>query len=274
MASAAASNEDDDEQQAARKFPGTRHRDLDFLHKNGKREGVVQLESGVQYKVQRSGPSDAPQPLSSTPCRVHYRGMLTDGAEFDSTYRRGQPIILRPEDVVPGWSEALQLMREGDRWEVILPSHLAYGERGAHPIPGGAVLIFEMELLEVGASEGGNSNRMLVLIGAVIAAGLLIFAYQQLTKSSPRIRGRLMHIEEASDHLNPHVFFDIEIAGKPAGRVEFELFAKVTPKTAENFRALATGEMGVGKSGKKTSLQGFQLPSYHPKFHVPGRRHH
>jgi len=248
---------DDEEEKALARFRGTRPRDLDFLAKNGKRAGMVQLESGLQYKVRSSGPADGRKPGPSTPCRVHYRGILTDGTEFDSSYKRGEPAVFRPDQVVPGWCEAMQLMREGDSWEVILPSHLGYGERGAGPIPGGAVLIFEMEMLEVGASEEPEGySWQLIVIAVAVALGLALFGYQMLTRSTPGPRGPLMAVAEASDRLNPHVFFDIEVGGKAAGRVEFELFAKVAPRTAENFRALATGEKGVGKSGKRLHFKG------------------
>jgi len=254
----AAEDEDDEEHELASKFPGTRRRDIDFLQKSVARNGVVQLPSGLHYKVQRSGEKDGPAPGPTTPCRVHYRGILTDGTEFDSSYRRGEALVLRPDQVVPGWSEAMQLMRPGDRWEVILPSHLAYGEQGAGPIPGGAVLVFEMEMLEVGAQEypPESSTRHYMTIGGLVVVGLILFAYQQLTRSSPAARGRVMDLREAEDALNPHVFFDIEIGGKAAGRVEFELFAGLAPRTAENFRALATGERGAGRSGKPLHYKG------------------
>eukprot|EP00421_Protoceratium_reticulatum_P012684 CAMPEP_0168386354 /NCGR_PEP_ID=MMETSP0228-20121227/15385_1 /TAXON_ID=133427 /ORGANISM="Protoceratium reticulatum, Strain CCCM 535 (=CCMP 1889)" /LENGTH=388 /DNA_ID=CAMNT_0008399553 /DNA_START=39 /DNA_END=1205 /DNA_ORIENTATION=- len=269
---AAAGSDDDDEHRAARRFPGTRRRDLDFLKKNAQRPSVVQLESGLQYKVLRSGPDDARKPGPSVPCRVHYRGMLTDGTEFDSTVQRGEPLVLRPDQVVPGWSEALQLMREGDKWEVMLPSHLGYGEQGAGPIPGGAVLIFEMELLEVGAkeSEGGRWNIILLVIAILIAVGLGLALYQHFTRSPPPERGPLLSVDQATNSLNPRVFFDMEVGGKPAGRVEIELFAKVAPRTAENFRALATGERGVGQSGKKLHYKGSSFHRIIPGFMCQG----
>lgn len=264
--------EEEEERAFALRYRGTRPRDLDFLAKNGKRSGVVQTESGMQYKVQRSGPADGPRPGPSTPCRVHYRGILTDGTEFDSTYRKGEPIVLRPDQVVPGWRESLQLMREGDRWEIILPSHLGYGQDGAGPIPGGAVLIFELELLEVGAKESSGYGQWsnFALLAAVVLIGLALLAYQHIYGTPATPRGPKMTLQEASHPSNPRVFFDVEIGGKAAGRVEFELFAKVAPRTAENFRSLATGERGVGKSGKKMHFKGSRFHRIIPGFMCQG----
>jgi len=88
--------------------------------------------------------------MVSTPCECHYAGRLTDGTEFDSSYKRGAPTTFAPNQVIKGWTEAMQLMKEGGKWELYIPSELAYGDRGAGGlIPGGAVLIFDLELLKV-----------------------------------------------------------------------------------------------------------------------------
>ena len=95
-------------------------------------------------------PSAGKTPLFSTPCKCHYSGTLIDGTEFDSSYKRGEPLTFAPNQVIKGWTEAMQLMKEGGQWELYIPSELGYGERGAGGmIPGGAVLIFTLELLEV-----------------------------------------------------------------------------------------------------------------------------
>eukprot|EP00933_Yihiella_yeosuensis_P066565 TRINITY_DN70900_c0_g1_i1.p1 TRINITY_DN70900_c0_g1~~TRINITY_DN70900_c0_g1_i1.p1 ORF type:complete len:416 (+),score=62.50 TRINITY_DN70900_c0_g1_i1:86-1249(+) len=254
------------------RFRGTRKRDLDFLAKNGKRNGVKETSSGLQYKVRLANP-EGRRPNESTPCRVAYRGILTDGTEFDSTYRKGMPIVLRPDQVVPGWCEAMQMMREGEKWEVVLPSHLAYGEQGAGPIPGGAVLIFEMELLEVGSKPGdGWPFNPVLAIGGLIALALLIFVYQQFfwrTQNLPR--GPIISLKEASNSpRNVHVFLDVEVDGEKAGRIELELFKDVAPLTVENFRALATGEKGIGHSGKPLHFKGSKFHRIIPQFMVQG----
>ena len=123
---------------------------LAWLDENKNKAGVVVLPSGLQYKVLKEAPAGAKSPLVGTPCSCHYRGTLIDGTEFDSSYKRGQPTTFAPNQVIKGWTEAMQLMGEGDKWELYVPSELAYGDRqrGQHITPG-AVLVFEIEILEV-----------------------------------------------------------------------------------------------------------------------------
>ena len=121
---------------------------LSFLAKKEQSDGVVKLDSGLMYKEISAGTGKTP--LFSTPCKCHYSGTLIDGTEFDSSYKRGEPLTFAPNQVIKGWTEAMQLMKEGGQWELYIPSELGYGERGAGGmIPGGAVLIFTLELLEV-----------------------------------------------------------------------------------------------------------------------------
>ena len=120
----------------------------DFLAANAKKEGVVALDSGLQYKVLSSG--EGATPTAESTVEVHYRGTLVDGTEFDSSYERGEPVSFPVNGVIPGWTEALQLMKEGDKWQLVIPPQLAYAERGAPPvIPPNAALVFEVELLKV-----------------------------------------------------------------------------------------------------------------------------
>lgn len=120
----------------------------EFLAKNGKQDGVVTLDSGLQYKVIRAGEGATPQEESKV--QVHYSGTLLDGTEFDSSYKRGEPASFPVNGVISGWTEALQLMKEGAKWQLVIPSQLAYAERGAPPIiPPNAALIFEVELLKI-----------------------------------------------------------------------------------------------------------------------------
>ncbi|KAL3772909.1 hypothetical protein ACHAWO_011693 [Cyclotella atomus] len=123
---------------------------LKFLEAKAKEEGVVTLPSGLMYKELRAGNPDGKTPTINSPCDCHYSGTLIDGTEFDSSYKRGQPLSFAPNQVIKGWTEAMQLMKEGAKWELYIPSELAYGDRGAGgAIPGGAALIFQMELLKV-----------------------------------------------------------------------------------------------------------------------------
>lgn len=119
-----------------------------FLDANKKKEGVVTLPSGLQYKVIKEGQGKSPKAVDTV--TVNYRGTLIDGTEFDSSYKRGEPATFAVNAVIPGWTEALQLMKEGAKWQLFIPSNLAYGEKGAGNIIGpNAVLIFEVELISV-----------------------------------------------------------------------------------------------------------------------------
>jgi len=119
-----------------------------FLEENGKKEGVKTLPDGLQYKVLREGTGKKPG-LSDT-VSVHYEGKLVNGTVFDSSIKRGQPIEFPVGGVIKGWTEALQLMPEGSKWMLYIPSKLAYGERGAPGAIGpNETLIFEVELLKV-----------------------------------------------------------------------------------------------------------------------------
>lgn len=119
-----------------------------FLEANKKKEGVVTLPSGLQYRVLKSGNGPSPKPGDSV--TVNYVGKLLNGEEFDSSIKRGTPATFGVSQVIPGWSEALQLMHVGDKWELYIPSSLAYGMHGAGPMIGpNATLVFEVELLNV-----------------------------------------------------------------------------------------------------------------------------
>jgi FKBP-type peptidyl-prolyl cis-trans isomerase len=119
-----------------------------FLEKNKNREGVQTTPSGLQYEILQEG--SGPRPSPSDQVRVHYHGTLIDGTVFDSSVERGQPAVFYANQVISGWTEALQMMPAGSKWKIYLPSDLAYGERGAGgDIGPNTVLIFEVELLEV-----------------------------------------------------------------------------------------------------------------------------
>lgn len=120
-----------------------------FLDKNAKAPGVVVTKSGLQYQVLRSGPATGLHPKPADEIKVNYEGKLTTGEVFDSSYERGAPAVMTLSGLVPGWIEALQLMRPGDEWMLWLPPELGYGDRDAGPIPPGSVLIFKLELIDV-----------------------------------------------------------------------------------------------------------------------------
>lgn len=122
-----------------------------FLAQNAKEEGVKTLASGLQYRVIKEGSGKTPESKDSV--TVHYRGTLIDGTEFDSSYRRGKPATFRVEGVIPGWTEALQLMKEGARWQLFIPPELGYGDKRTRKIQPNSTLIFEVELISVKSSE-------------------------------------------------------------------------------------------------------------------------
>jgi FKBP-type peptidyl-prolyl cis-trans isomerase FklB len=124
-------------------------RNKQFLAENAKAQGVQVTPSGLQYKVLKAG--DGPTPTAEDTVRVHYRGQLIDGTVFDESYG-GEPAVLDitgPPGVIPGWKEALEMMKVGAKWQLAVPSNLAYGEQGRGPIPPGATLVFEVELLGI-----------------------------------------------------------------------------------------------------------------------------
>lgn len=120
-----------------------------FLEENRKKEGVTVLPSGLQYRVLKDGTGRSPRAEDTV--SVHYRGTLTNGDEFDSSYPRNQPATFTLSQVVKGWTEGLQLMKEGAKWQFVIPAELGYGERGmpGSPIGPNAVLVFDIELLSV-----------------------------------------------------------------------------------------------------------------------------
>jgi len=120
-----------------------------FFAENKSKPGIVTTPSGLQYQVMTEG--KGPKALPTSMVKVHYRGTLLDGKEFDSSYKRGQPVEFPVNGVIPGWTEALQLMNVGSRYKLFIPSKLGYGERGTPggPIPPNATLMFEVELLDI-----------------------------------------------------------------------------------------------------------------------------
>ncbi len=119
-----------------------------FLAENAKKEGVVTLPSGLQYKVLVEGTGNTPGKDDTV--TVNYAGTLIDGTEFDSSYKRGEPATFPVGGVIAGWTEALQLMKEGAKWQLVIPAALAYGERGAGPvISPNSTLVFEVELISI-----------------------------------------------------------------------------------------------------------------------------
>ena len=132
-----------------------------FMAENADADGVVTLDSGLQYKVLNAAPDGAPSPDGNDLVRVHYEGSLTDGTVFDSSFERGQPAVFTIEEgisgsIIPGMRDALQHMTVGDEWLVYIPPELGYGEESGGEIPPNSVLVFRLKLLEVAATPGGT----------------------------------------------------------------------------------------------------------------------
>src|ERR1700730_17703129 len=127
-----------------------------FLADNKAKEGVKTTASGLQYKVLKEGTGATPK--SSDTVTVNYRGTLLDGTEFDSSYKRGQPATFPVAGVIKGWTEALQIMKAGSKYQLFIPASLAYGEQGRPGIPPNSVLIFEVELMDVKSPQAGGAT--------------------------------------------------------------------------------------------------------------------
>lgn len=127
-----------------------------FLQENARKQGVKTLPSGIQYKVLADG--TGPKPVSTDTVTVNYIGKLIDGTEFDSSYKRNTPVSFNLSSVIIGWREVLPMMKTGSKWEVAIPSELGYGERQAGPIAPGSTLVFEIELLSIGAKDAAPAK--------------------------------------------------------------------------------------------------------------------
>ena len=125
-----------------------------FLTQNAHAPGIHVTRSGLQYRILQSGPANGLRPKPADEVKVNYEGKLLDGTIFDSSYQRGEPAVMTVRDLVPGWVEALQMMRPGDQWLLYVPPSLGYGDKGAGPIPPNSVLVFKLELIAVAPDSG------------------------------------------------------------------------------------------------------------------------
>jgi peptidylprolyl isomerase len=241
----------------------------EYLNNNRLKSGVVVTESGLQYRILRSaGDVGAHRPNETSWCLVHYRGWNIHGVEFDSSFRTGKPARFRPKDVVKGWGEAMKMMRPGDKWELTLPSDLAYGKRRkGKNIPPHSVLRFELEMVHVRSDTApwelpAKEDVMKVLMVFLVGVASV--------KTWTTVTTEVVPLGEAISGKNPRVYFDMEIGGKLAGRIVIELFSNIVPHTAENFRALCTGESGLGQSKKPLHFIGSCFHSVIPNLMCHG----
>jgi len=129
-----------------------------YMAKNATAEGVKTLPSGLQYKIVHSGPATGMHPAPADEVKVHYEGKLLTGEVFDSSYERGAPASMPLNALIPGWIEALQLMRPGDEWVLYVPPKLGYGDEDKGRIPANSVMIFRIELIDVLPAPGRVMN--------------------------------------------------------------------------------------------------------------------
>lgn len=129
----------------------------EYLEKNKSADGIKVTASGLQYKVEKEG--DGKTPTKTDTVKAHYKGTLIDGTQFDSSYDRGQPAEFPVQGVIPGWSEALQLMKVGAKYKLFVPPELAYGASGRPGIPANSVLVFEVELLDIVKAEAKPAHE-------------------------------------------------------------------------------------------------------------------
>jgi len=149
MSKAQSKAEDDKKKGEENKVTGAK-----WLEDNKKKDGIQATKSGLQYKVVTAGTGKKPSKEDTV--KVHYKGTLTDGSEFDSSYARNQPAEFPVTRVIPGWTEALQLMPVGSKYQLYIPSELAYGENPRPKIPANSVLVFEVELLDIVQTAGAK----------------------------------------------------------------------------------------------------------------------
>ncbi|CAK9112182.1 Peptidyl-prolyl cis-trans isomerase (PPIase) (Cyclophilin) (Cyp) (Cyclosporin A-binding protein) (Rotamase) (allergen Cat r 1) [Durusdinium trenchii] len=249
--------------------------DEQLLEENRLRDEVTETASGLQYEVVKSGPVEGPNPDLQSACVLHYRGTLLNGTEFDSSYKRNTPARFKPASLMPGFKEALLMMRPGDTWKIWVPSAIGYGSKGAgSAIPPDAGLFFEVEMLEVNPpAEGLDWLWEQALANPMPLALLGLFAFQLVQQYFSKGTGdlkELLILDAEKDEENTKVFLSIKIGFETPKKVEIQLFAKSYPKTAENFRALCTGEKGKGDSGKPLAFKGSTFHRIIPGFMCQG----
>jgi len=135
------------QKESAEKAAGNKKAGAEFLAANKSKPGVITLPSGLQYMILKEG--NGPKPIATDKVRCHYEGSFIDGNVFESSIKNGKPVDFNVNGVIPGWTEALQLMPVGSKWRLFIPSDLAYGDQGSQAIKPGSTLIFDVELLEI-----------------------------------------------------------------------------------------------------------------------------
>jgi hypothetical protein len=243
--------------------------DIQFIKEYMTKVDAVTLSSGLRYRILKTGSDEGKSPTVNTPCEVLYIGKTVDGEVFDgSDKNQGDITVLYPSKVIRGLREALLLMKEGDKWEVVIPSHLGYGKMKSknNKIRPGSTLIFEIELLRVRAPEITYFKKE--YLAWIFLIAFLIYNYFQSQARVDAVRRSTPVDVESVSNLpnNPIVYMTIAVDDVILGKIEMELFPTVCPKTVENFRCLCTGEKGMCRGA------GLPLHFNKSKFHriIPG----
>jgi len=249
---------------------------MNWLKANVMQEGWTYTRTGLQYKVVDSGPTTGYPPDEDTLVVCDFVGTLTDGTEVETTRGKG-PATLKPSQVMTGLREAMLMMRAGDKWELALPSEMAFGKDSHDKVPAGSVLLFTLELLEVHTKPSIIAtmfdNTMHIYYpdwykngqyASIVLLMLISLYLADIRKKKGIKRGKVVTVEEATDKANPRVYLKIQVGDgtEPDGLIKFtdgvtleiELFSKIVPRTAENFRALCTGEKGACKTDPELAL--------------------
>lgn len=220
----------------------------DYLARNALKDNVVTLESGLQYRVIEAATNpDGEYPKESSPVTMHIVGKLIDGTVFDAGLRYGEKFYptMRVRNMLPGLREAVKLMKVGDKWEVTIPSELGYGDYEKNMVPASAVMIFSVEIAEIGPEQGPLSWFAEQIFSKYPIRIMLFVIF--IFRGIPKIMGwdlpggPLFEIKLLRNEKNPRVYFDIAIDGEEEGRIIMELFPQLAPKTCENFKTLCTG---------------------------------
>jgi hypothetical protein len=241
-----------------------------YLVEHATKSGVFVTQSGLHYEILKSGDADTLHPTINSRCLCHYIGTFIDGRVFDSSIARGSPLEFAPSNVIKGWTEALMLMRAGDIWKLTIPSELAYGNNGKGDIPGGSVLIFELELIEFRDPSWRDYLSQYWQLG-LLAAYFLFKIFRGCFGGSQNSGDNIPLEQARAEESNVKVYLDVSVGDKAPARINLILFKKVCPKTVENFRQLCTGESPLkARGGKKLHYKGSAFHRVIPGFMLQG----
>jgi peptidylprolyl isomerase len=232
-------------------IPEIENPNIDFIREYMTQADVIVRPSGLRYRILATGPENGKSPEKNSACECKYVGKNVWGQVFDTSGKKGKDsVIFYPNEVIKGFGEALMLMKEGDRWEIVVPADIGYGKHAKGvSIPSGATLIFDLELVSVGEPKPTSFFKREYLMW-ILAIGYFIYNYYMSQSKVNEMKKKTPVPIETVQGLpqNQKVFLSIAIDDHLLGDIEFELFSTICPKTVENFRCLCTGEKGIPSS--------------------------